>query len=163
MANEIKRNNWSRFCKRFTTTNRYRCTRLDMNRGKEQLTSFDPAPFMGIRISKKGRFIDGIQFFTGGWDADSVMQPVVTVTDPAAIWLEKGDDGRDNRLRVTSKDGVMVCLDLEGDKEPTVARHLVERVAYSMYERRGYAHGNDMHDWLEAENKIKEVESQLTS
>jgi hypothetical protein len=31
----------------------------------------------------------------------------------------------------------------------------VRRLAYSLYEKRGYAHGNDWHDWFEAEKTIK--------
>ena len=40
-------------------------------------------------------------------------------------------------------------------------RSLVQQVAYSIYERRGYTDGNDMGDWFEAEQKVRQAEKQL--
>ena len=31
----------------------------------------------------------------------------------------------------------------------------VRKLAYSLYEKRRYAHGNDWHDWFEAEKLLK--------
>lgn len=35
----------------------------------------------------------------------------------------------------------------------------IARVAYSMYEKRGYGHGSDMQDWIEAERLVMKKSS----
>jgi hypothetical protein len=35
-------------------------------------------------------------------------------------------------------------------------RDEITRIAYGLYEKRGYAHGNDISDWLEAEKIVKQ-------
>ncbi|MFZ5979096.1 MAG: DUF2934 domain-containing protein [Candidatus Zixiibacteriota bacterium] len=37
----------------------------------------------------------------------------------------------------------------------------MEKVAYSMYEKRGYTPGNQETDWLEAERIVRETEAQF--
>jgi hypothetical protein len=35
-------------------------------------------------------------------------------------------------------------------------RNEIARIAYRLYEKRGYAHGNDISDWLEAEKIVQQ-------
>ena len=39
--------------------------------------------------------------------------------------------------------------------KPQDLQKRIEEKAYELYERRGYSHGNDLADWLEAERMIK--------
>jgi hypothetical protein len=162
MANEIKRNYWSRFFRKFNNANQYRQTELSVRIAGKNTAKVEMGPFLGVTLSKKGRVIDGVQFLTGNWNPDSVVEPVVTVREPSNIWLEKDKKGHDNRLRVRAKDGTEASLELRGEKEPKQERMLVEKVAYSMFEHRGCCHGNDLNDWLEAENRVKQYEMELT-
>jgi hypothetical protein len=162
MANEIKRNYWSRFFKKFNSANQYRRARLSILQSGSQADPIPMGPFMGLTIRRKGRLIDGVQFLTGGWNDNSVVEPVMTISKPLTIWLEKDKDGCDLHLRVKSGDGTEACLDLEGERQAEQERHLVEKVAYSMYESRGHDHGNDLGDWLEAERWVRQTESELT-
>lgn len=162
MDTEIKRNTWSRFCKKFTTDNRYRPTKMSIKQRGNGETAMEMHPFMGIALSKKGRLIDAIQLFTGRWDPESVTEPAMTVKQPSAMRLEKDKDGRDTQLRIKSKDGTEVTLNINGEKDPQQAKQLIEKVAYAMAERRGYTPGQDMNDWLEAESRVREAELQLT-
>ena len=57
--------------------------------------------------------------------------------------------------------GTTVRIELFGDKTEETERSLVQQVAYSIYERRGYTDGNDMGDWFEAEQKVRQAEKQL--
>jgi hypothetical protein len=162
MSNEIKRNTWVRFCKKFSSVNQYRHNELcitDKNRGSSSLAL---KPFMGVAIAKKGRLIDGIQFYAGHGNVDKVIEPVLTIRQPASITLEKDKNGRDNRLCIKSKDGIEARLNLHGDKETEQARSLIAQIAYSMYERRGYSSGDDKDDWFVAEQKVKDAELHLT-
>lgn len=162
MSNEIKRNYWSRFFRKFNSANQYRPTELNVRIAGKNTARVEMGPFMGVMLCKKGRAIDGVQFLTGNWNPDSVVEPVVTVKEPAKIWLEKDKNGNDNRLRVRAKDGTEASLEMHGDREPQLERMLVEKVAYSMFENRGCGHGNDLNDWLEAENRVRQYETQLT-
>jgi hypothetical protein len=162
MDKEIKRNTWSRFCKKFTSDNRYRPTKMSVKKGGNGETAMEMHPFMGIALSKKGRLIDGIQLYTGRWNPENVAGPVMTVKEPTAMHLEKDKNGCDTRLHIMSKDGTEVVLNIDGEQDPQQARQLIEKVAYAMAERRGHTPGQDMKDWLEAEHKVREAETQLT-
>ena len=162
MANEIRRNTWTRFCKKFSAANQYRPTQLKLSTKKSEPATATLMPFMGVAISKKGRLIDGIQFYAGRPDANVVAEPIITVKEPAKIYLEKDKNGTDSRLRIRSKDGTEVCLDMIGEQEPTQAKNLVEKIAYSIYEHRGYVPGDHTSDWLEAERKVRDAETMLT-
>lgn len=163
MKNEVKRNNWSRFVKQFNSANQFRSTRLSIRYTGNDKTGFVPmGPFMGLSLSKKGRLIDGIQFLAGSWNPDAVVEPVITIKGPSQIKLEKDEDGRDRHLIIHSQDGTEARLELQGEQQFEQERHLVEKVAYSMFEHRGCSHGNDAGDWFEAEQKIRETELQLT-
>jgi hypothetical protein len=162
MANQIKRNYWSRFFKKFNSANQYRRAKLTLTQDGRENGPTSIGPFMGLALHKKGRLIDGVQFLSGDWDINSVAKPVVTVREPENIWLEKDEHGRDSYLRVQSADGTEIRLDLEGEKQQEQERYLVEKIAYSMFERRGYGHGNDMGDWFEAERRVRQTEGRLT-
>jgi len=161
MDKEIKRNTWSRFCRKFTADNRYRPTKMRIKERSDGEMAMEMHPFMGIALAKKGRLIDAVQLYTGRWDPQGVAEPVVTVKEPAMIRLEKDKTGRDSRLRIRGKDGTEVMLNMDGEKDLHQARELIEKVAYTMYERRGHAPGNDLDDWFEAEHRVREAEMQL--
>lgn len=162
MDKEIRRNDWSRFCKKFNADNQFRPTRMSIKRRSEGTSAMEMSPFMGIALSKKGRLIDGVRFYTGRWNPENVAEPVMTVTEPASMKVEKDKEGRDVRLRIKGKDGTEVQLELMGDKDDGRTREFIEKVAYAMYERRGHRIGNDWDDWFEAEHKVREAETQLT-
>jgi hypothetical protein len=162
MDKEIKRNEWSRFCKRFNAENQFRPTRMSVKRRTEGAAAMEVIPFMGIALSKKGRLIDGIRFYTGRWNPENVAEPVITIVDPASMKVEKDGSGNDVKLRIKGKDGTEVQLELMGDKNDTQMRGFIEKIAYAMYERRGYMPGDDWNDWFEAEHKVHEAEAMLT-
>ena len=102
MSNEIRRNNWSRFFKKFNSANQYRRTELSVINSGDDPNHIPIGPFMGVTLSKKGRFIDGIQFLIGSWNPDTITEPVITIKEPSKVWLEKDNDGRDNFLKIQS-------------------------------------------------------------
>ncbi len=162
MATEIKRNNWSRFCKKFNETNQLRHATVRVKHRNDNEVEIDRgSPFMGIAITKKGQLIDGVELFTGQYDPDKLTEPLVAVKEPVRIVLEKDGDGMDNCLSVESKDGSVAKIVLSGQKVAGQYHSLIEKLAYSMYERRGFTPGNDVEDWLEAERKVKEIELQF--
>ena len=162
MTSEIKRSNWSRFFKKFNQTNQLRHTTIRMkHRNGNEVEINQNSPFIGIAINKKGRLIDGIEVFTGQHDPDRLSEPVVSIKQPVRIVLEKDKDGADNHLLVEGKDGTVASVFLSGKNTPEQYQAFVEKLAYSMYERRGFTPGSDIDDWIEAEKKIKEVEIQF--
>jgi hypothetical protein len=161
MSTEIKRGEWPRFYRKFNAANLYRPARLLVVEPDGGRTIVCPAPFMGIALTREGRKINGIQFLAGQADAERIVEPIITVADPSRVTLDCDDDGLDYRLHIQSQtDSREVVLELTGARQSS--QGLVAKVAYSLYERRGYAHGNDRDDWHEAERKVREVETQLT-
>ena len=162
MTMEIKRKTWSQFCKKFNATNQYRTANVSLKSRAHRAVDMDrDTPFMGISIAKKGRLIDGIQVFTGKFDPDRLTEPTLTITQPEKIVIEQSN-GNDSRLIIRGKDGTEASLVLSGERDDNQFRSFVEKVAYTIYERRGHSTGHDFDDWLEAEKKIKEAELQLT-
>ncbi len=162
MIAQIKRNNWSRFCKKFNITNQLRNATVSVkHEGGNEVEINQNSPFLGISIAKKGRLIDAVDLFTGQYDPEKLTEPVVSVKQPVKMVLEKDNDDKDNRLTVESKDGTMAQVILCGEKVADQRKVFVEKVAYSMYEQRGFTSGGDVDDWLEAERRIREIELQL--
>ena len=162
MAQEIKKTDWLRFCKKFNAANLYRFTTLNIKTKQGGETTQTLPPFMGITVSRKGKTIDGLQFLAGVPDADRIIHPAATVPQPDKLYLEKDQAGNDSRLFVRAKDGSDIRLELIGENKMDQERCLIEQVAYSLFERLGYTPGNDVGDWVEAEQKVKEAEHQLT-
>lgn len=161
MTTEIKRANWSRFCKRFNSTNQYRRATVTMKNGRKEVEVDGDTSFMGMAISKKGRYIDGIQLFTAQTDPNKLSEPAITVKEPVKIAVEKGKEGDNDRLVIQGKDGMVARIGLDGEQDPGQHDSLVEKVAYSMYEQRGCANGNDVEDWLKAERMVRAIEQML--
>jgi hypothetical protein len=162
MTTEIKRKTWSQFCKKFNATNQYRTASVSVKQKARGAVDMDhDTPFMGISIAKKGRLIDGIAVYTGKYDPDKLTEPTYMITQPEKIVIEQ-NNGSDSRLVIRSKDGTEARLELVGQRDDGQYRSFVEKVAYTIYERRGHSTGHDFDDWLEAEKRIKEAELQLT-
>lgn len=162
MTKEIKRNTWSKFCKQFSTANQFRPTSIQIKqKGRGNNTQMSTYPFLGVTLEKKGRLIDGISLHTGSWNPDELGVPTISIKQPDKLMIETTRDGLDSRLVVMSKDGTEARIELNGERDDGQYWHYVEKVAYSLYERRGYTPGNDQGDWYEAERKVKEVESQF--
>lgn len=161
MSSEIKRTDWPRFCKKFNASNQLRHITLHVSDKHGDNTTIALAPFMGVTLRKKGRQADGFQIFTGWADPEHVTRPVLTIEEPSKIMLEQDGSGCDHRLVIYGNNGTTVRMELFGEKTEDMEKSLVQQVAYSLYERRGYTDGNDMGDWFEAEQKVRQAEKQL--
>jgi len=130
MKVEIKRNSWGRFRKTFNTSNQYRQSVLSVTRkNRKEIEICRDCPFMGIAIAKKGRLIDGVEFFVFQHDPNNLSQPVLSLKEPVVIVVEKDEHGSDTRLMVESKDGTIVSMSLTGENKPHQFRSLVEMMA----------------------------------
>ncbi|MEW5924350.1 MAG: DUF2934 domain-containing protein [Candidatus Zixiibacteriota bacterium] len=159
MKKEVKRNTWSKFCRKFSADNMLRGAKVRFNdRDKNDIQFSGEYPLMGLTVEKKGRLIDGILFYAGWTSPDKVAQPILSIKEPDEIFVEKDKDGHDIGLQVRTKNGGVAMIELGESTGSERFQSFVEKVAYSMYERRGYSHGNDMGDWFEAEKKVKEAE-----
>lgn len=155
---EIRRAQWAQFFRKFSRENHYRQIHICYkdSEGQKEI-QLDDHPFIGLALAKNGRLISGIQFYAGRGDASNVAEPVLTVQNPERVVLEKDDNGHDRRIYITTKDLNEVNAYI-GDRDDRLARHLVEKVAYSLYVKRGGSHGADGDDWREAEKKVRETE-----
>ena len=162
MATEIKRSNWARFCRRFNTSNRYRRASVSLKqKGRGEIRLNDASAFMGITITKKGRFIDGIDLFTAQPDPDQLTHPAVSIKQPTRITVEEAGQGSSSVILIHGQDGTIARVDLSGQPDPDQHQTMVEKLAYSYYERRGRTGGQDVDDWLEAERKVQAIEEQM--
>ncbi|MFH1688416.1 MAG: DUF2934 domain-containing protein [bacterium] len=163
MRKEIKRNNWSRFCRSFSANNLLRPARVEIERdGQRIVPTAECFPFLGLALSKRGRFIDGLQVVAGQPQGEAVALPIVEIMDPAEVILEQTKNGRDQRLRLTSKDGTVAVVELAETEPVNAYQELLSKVAYSLYESRGYGHGNDRNDWFDADRRLRETIEQFS-
>lgn len=79
-----------------------------------------------------------------------------TAKKPAA---KKTTAKKTTAKKTTSVKKANAALDKLNKMEVTLTieelNRMVEHRAYDLYMERGYSHGDDMHDWLEAEKEIK--------
>ena len=160
MTNTIKRNNWSRFCRKFSTSNQF-CEAEVQLMGSTAEPGNAPCrfSFVGMALKKEGRLIDGVQLFGATADAQPVAAPVVTITNPKEIMVERDQDGADRRVTIRSADGTEATVVILDSSDSDSRQELFEKTAYSLYESRGYSHGDDQHDWLEAERRLNQAAS----
>ena len=163
MATEVSRSNWSRFIKRFNFTNQYRPVRIRVKQkgaGEVEISRDDP--LMGIVLTKRGRFIDGVALFTAKNDPDKLAEPTILLKGPVKISSDRDKTKKDLWLSVEGKDGTRIKMELAGDRDTQKVRSCVEKLAYTIYERRGHQGGHDMEDWLEAERLLSDTANQLS-
>jgi hypothetical protein len=162
MASEVKRNNWTRYLRRFNETNRFRPVRVRVKRRGQAATELnDGCPLLGVTLTRKGRAIDGLTVYAAQWDPDQLTEPLVAVTRLKRITEEKDASGGITFLSIEADDGSGVTLELSGPNHPECPRELVEKIAYTAYEQRGCIDGYDLDDWLRAEQVIHEVKREL--
>jgi hypothetical protein len=161
-VNEIKRNTWARFCRKFNRANQYRLISVEFTdkRGRRTELGRD-ARLLGITLTKEGRFINGVDLYTDRYDPDCLGKPFLTVLQPTRMLLEKDSDGTDCGLLLETPDGATIRIHLCGDRDTQAPDSLVEKVAYSIAERRGFVGGSAVDDWLIAEERVREIQSQL--
>lgn len=162
MTTEVKRTNWSRFVKRFNSMNQYRPATVRVKRrGAGEVVLRDDTPLMGIALAKKGRVISGIDLFTIQPDPERLSQPTIRVEEPVKILANQDESKNDNWLMVEGDDGTQLRIELRTDEGEQQYRSTVEKLAYTMYERRGHQCGHDIDDWLEAERLISQTATRL--
>ncbi|MBU0984227.1 MAG: DUF2934 domain-containing protein [candidate division Zixibacteria bacterium] len=157
VTTEIKRANWSKFCRQFNETNQFRTSSLSVKyKRKAEVQIAGERPFVGLAITRKGRAFAGIELHTAKADPTAVHETAVAIQRPEKILLERTNDGQDASLTLESKDGTVVRVELNGDRSQQTYESFVREVAYAMYQNRGQ-HGRDREDWFEAERKINEA------
>jgi len=108
-------------------------------------------------LEKKGRLIDGVRLYAVVDNPENPAEPIVTLKNPKKIILDQDSAKTDRAITIVSEDGTKTKV-IMGKHEEHLSENIVSRVAYKIYEQRGYQHGQDMDDWLVAERKIKETE-----
>ncbi len=162
MADEIRRNRWSQFFKKFSAGNQYRQSTVVVERSSsDKSVVMENVPFLGVAILKKGRLIDGVNLFTGRFEPEKVSEPVLSVRQPVKVEFENEADGSCHWLAIHCEDGTVARVVLSGEQDPDRFHRLVEKVAYRIAEDRGFAPGGHVDDWLEAEKRIKATELEL--
>jgi len=159
MKTEIKRNYWSRFIKKFSAANRYRQATVALTgSGRKKIEISGDTPFAGVGIGRKGRSIESIELLAGQHDPEQLTMPVVSVNQPQRLTVYRDPEGRDMCLSIKGEKGTVAMLTLAGDPDQDQYRGFVQKLAYSIYERRGCQPGQHVEHWLEAEEKIREAE-----
>jgi len=163
MNREIKRNNWSRFCKSFSKSNQYRSAKVvQKQRGKAEEQLCGSFPLMGLKLTKSGRFIDGIEFYGSRAETDTAAEAVVGIKDPKRIVLSADASGIHQTLQIETKSGAKVKVAMEGPQHGEMQQKIVEQIAHTLYETRGAGHGDDQQDWYTAQRIVEETESKFT-
>ncbi len=158
MSREIKRNTWSRFCKKFSHDHQHRSINISLAKnGKKSVIS--SRPFIGLALTKKGRLIDGLELCTLSNNPEQIYEPSVVIKDPASIRLLQDDHGFDAHLEIEAKDGTKARLELSGENNREAD---IRQVAYNLFEKRGKNDGLDHEDWLEAEKRLAATEQEFT-
>lgn len=160
MAREITRKTWSSFCRKFNSTNRYRSALLAYTPAKGSSKTLE-TDLLGINLTKKGRVIDGLSVFAIRHEPESLDQPKLNITGLEKLFVESDADGRDRQLSVVGEDGSSLEINFIGEPLPDGHDLLVEKVAYSLSEHRGFGPGNEQDDWYRAEQVIDQILEEL--
>jgi len=103
-----------------------------------------------------------VNLYTTQTDPDRLAEPAVTIKEPVKITADQDETKRDVRLAIESKGGTTVRVELSREENADRLHSTLEKLAYTLYERRGHTCGRDVDDWLEAERLITQTASTLT-
>jgi len=131
------------------------------HKGTDEIEVSHEDPLIGIALTKRGRLIDGVNLYTTQTDPDRLTEPAVTVKEPVKIMADKDETNKDVRLAIEGKGGTTVKIELSTGDNTERFRSTVQKLAYTIYERRGHTTGRDVEDWLEAERLIATTASTL--
>ncbi|WP_456434037.1 DUF2934 domain-containing protein [Thermosulfuriphilus sp.] len=147
----ILKKDWPEFLRGFNAENQFRPVRLLVD---EHLMA-EGLPFMGIVHEEKNKTVE---FYVGGTDADHVEHLIHSLRSPRAIYALK-EDGRILGLEVQSARDPKAAIEFIGGAEEAkrVKRELIEKIAYSIYEKRGREAGRDQEDWFRAEELVTKI------
>lgn len=166
MAGEIKRTRWRAFLRQLNSDNIYRTTNITQDsanakkpNGITRGVTIDQ--FMGITLRKKNGRIEALEIAQAAPDPEKVARPVVTIGHPARITVKKTKHGTITHVLIFDKQGNQTQVKFSGNKDEARASQLVEQLAYAIFERRGFEPGHHDDDWLEAEEKIRQVEAEI--
>lgn len=162
MITEIKRNRWRGFLRKLNAENKYRDTNITLNPidGTEKKDiSIDQ--FIGITLRKYNGRIDAIEITQATPDPNRIAQPIASLGQPAHISVKKTKHGTVCHILITDKEGNSAKVKFSGARDEASTTQLVEKLAYAIFERRGAEPGHHNDDWLEAEEKIRQVEAEI--
>jgi len=146
---------WAGFVRDFNRQNQFR--RATLLIGDSVLAGEPGMPFAGLSYDPDAR---NIGIYLGGISADSVAHMVHMVTVPRALYLLQDKDALNPVLGVQIVGGpgteIVSVLFLDEKTEQT-RKDWIDSVAYSLFEKRGMAHGRDRQDWFEAEHLVDEA------
>lgn len=160
MIREINRKTWSSFCRKFNSTNRYRPARVAYKPSRQTATTTE-SDLLGISLTRRGRLIDGLDILAVRHDPTSLDQPPLNLPNLEKLTVNQDAEGQDLELTAIAKDGAQAKIRFTGDIPESAHDQLVEKIAYSLSEQRGFPPGGDQEDWLEAEERISRLISEL--
>lgn len=87
-----------------------------------------------------------------------VTKRTQTQKDISSIAVRRGVSAKrylpETTLSIKEKENASIRKAADADINSPAIRQRVEKKAYELYEQRGYANGNDLQDWLTAEQII---------
>ncbi|MBA2848224.1 DUF2934 domain-containing protein [Thermosulfuriphilus ammonigenes] len=147
----ILKKEWKNFLKEFNGANQFRPVRLLVD---EHLVA-ENLPFMGIAYEEKTKTVE---FYVGGMDADHIDHLIHSLRSPRAIYALK-EDGRLLGLEVQSAKDPKAAVEFIGEPEEAqrTKHELIQKIAYSLYEKRGREAGREKEDWYQAEELVAKM------
>ena len=162
MYTKVRKNSWAKFCREFNQANQFRHVTVRIEDDPMyHVKTVASSIFLGLLVAKQGRRITKISLCSGSSCLDRNVEPMASVNQPVSVSITKDETGVDDCLKIVAEDGMTVSLSLEGKQDPQLCHTLMKEIAHSIYERRGGSHGNDVEDWLEAENMITDVKHEF--
>jgi|GEM_PF-6595314 len=158
MTRNIRRKDWAGFCREFNDRNRFRMVKA----GDPRKKGVAEALFIGVRLLKKGRKIEGLGLYAGCDRADQPAELLAKVIKPEEIILQQDTSGTDRKLEVVAENGATLAMELTGKADISSAEPLLQRLAHSIYESRGRTDGGDQNDWFEARKRLEQVAEEIS-
>ncbi len=168
MSEEIKRNRWRPFLRQLNKANKYHPITITyeavQNNDSHGLTrQFTIDQFMGITLQKdKGR-INALEIAHATPDPEKIAQPIAIIDDPTRMLVKKTKHGTITQITIADKAGNRTNIKFSAVNENANSTQLVEKLAYAIFQRRGSEPGHHTDDWLEAEQKIRQIEAEIVN
>lgn len=148
--------NWLQFCNEFSAANRYRKASIAMANGAgSQVWVERELPFLGLSAIKHKGTSDMLLLTATQYDPERLSEWQVSIPGPVQMDVERSYDRTVTQLSVTGKDGSVIDIIFSDRRENNPYRWLIEKTAETLHSLRGRPVGQELTDWLEAEQRVR--------
>ena len=155
---EIKKQQWSRLCGDISSEYRFARTRvLNTDANGNSTTEQHTAPLSHLSLARRKGKISAFEVSLCEIRNGSPATSTISIGTPFRILRNPSSEDETETIEIYNEDGLKLILQIFGRTIEDSYGALVEKMAYTLAEVRGFVPGHEQEDWFRAEKLVRKV------